>query len=330
MADESHPTATARKLQMNIGIVMNPAIAGITPEADSSFALLLAAMKRGWTIHHIDAADLYLRDGQAMAKASLLQVRDDPNNWFTMDAGQELPLVSLDLILMRADPPVDMQYMYMTWILGIAEAAGVPVYNPPAALRNLNEKLAAGQFKDFSPPSLVSMNLAKIMEFTAHCGTAVVKPLNSMGGDSVFRISTDDPNCDEIVRLVTHQEQRYVMVQKFLPEVVQGDKRIVLINGEPIPQVMLRIPAAGSIRANLVAGGRCEGVELSASDLRICKQLKPMLQHERLLLVGIDVIGESLTEINITSPTGIRQLDHIYGISIADQVLDAIATAKEQ
>lgn len=325
-----HPTATAREPRMNIGIVMNPTIGGITPGKDSSFALLLAAMKRGWTIHHIGATDLYLRDGEAMARTSLLQVRDDPDSWFTLGAEQELPLGGLDLIFMRADPPVDMQYLYMTWILGIAEAAGVPVYNPPGALRNLNEKLAAGQFKEFSPPTLVSMDLARIMEFAEHCGTAVVKPLNSMGGDSVFRISAADPNCDEILRLVTHQGQRYVMVQKFLPEVTQGDKRILLINGEPVPQALLRIPAAGSIRANMVAGGSHEGAELSASDRRICEQLGPMLRHERLLFVGIDVIGEFLTEINITSPTGIRQLDHIYGISIADQVLDAIAMAKEQ
>ena len=301
---------------------MNPSIDGINPAKDSSLALLLTATRRGWRLHHIEPMDMFLRDGRAMARTKPLQVRDSAEDWFTLGDPTEQPLRNLDAVLMRADPPVDMQYMYMTWILEQAEAEGVPVYNPPGALRNFNEKLVAGKFKDFMPPTLVSMDPDRIKGFVADCGAAVVKPLNSMGGDSVFRVEPDDPNCDEILRLVSRNRQSYIMAQKFIPQVSDGDKRILLINGEAVPHALLRIPAEHSIRANMAAGGSYQGAELEASDLRICNQIKPFLQQQGLLFVGIDVIGEFLTEINITSPTGIRQLDHIYGISIADQVLD--------
>ena len=311
---------------MNIGIVMNPSIAAINPGKDSSLAILLAAARRGWTLHYMEPADIFLQDGQAMARSSQLQVRDQPDDWFQLAQAREHPLAELDVIFMRADPPVDMQYMYMTWILETAQAEGVRIYNPPAALRNFNEKLVTAKFKNFMPPTLVSMDPQRIREFAAECGIAVVKPLNSMGGDSVFQVAPGDANCDEILRLVSHNQQRYIMAQKFIPEVYSGDKRVLLINGEAIPQVLLRVPAANSIRANMVAGGSFQGTELTASDMAICEKIKPWLQQEKLLFVGIDIIGNYLTEINITSPTGIRQLDHLYNISIADKILDAVAS----
>lgn len=309
---------------MNLGIVMNPSIAGISPAKDTSLALLLAAARRGWRLHHMESADLFLRDGRAMARARPLQVRDSAADWFTLGDPEERPLRDLDAVLMRADPPVDMQYMYMTWILELAEAEGVPVHNPPGALRNFNEKLVAGKFRDFMPPTLVSMDPERIRRFASDCGAAVVKPLNSMGGDSVFRVEPGDPNCDELLRLATRDGQRYIMAQKFIPEVNDGDKRILLVNGEAAPQALLRLPAEHSIRANMAAGGSYRGAELEDADLRICAQIKPFLQQQGLLFAGIDVIGGFLTEINITSPTGIRQLDSIYGVSMADQVLDGM------
>lgn len=306
-----------------IGIVMDP-ITAINTKKDSSLAMLLAAQARGWQIFYMQQADLFLRDGQVLASMAALTVQDDPYDWFQLGDAQIAPLHSLDAILMRKDPPFDMEYIYSTYLLEQAQAKGVLIVNDPQSLRDANEKLFTAWFPECCPPTLVTRQKLLMREFQTQHGDIIIKPLDGMGGASIFRVMQGDPNFSVIVETLTENGSKSVMVQQYLPAIKDGDKRILLINGEPVPYALARIPADGETRGNLAAGGRAEGRELSERDRWICSQVGPKLREKGLLFVGLDVIGDYLTEINVTSPTCIRELDRLFDLNIAGDLMTAI------
>ena len=312
-------------MTIKLGVVMDP-IGDIKFHKDSTLAMLLAAQKRGWQLYYMEQSDLFLQDGSCHATRRELEVRPDETDWFTLHAPQTASLDDLDVILMRKDPPVDMEFMYTTFLLERAEANGVLVVNKPAALRNASEKLYTAWFQQCCPPTSVSRNQKLLKEFLHTHRDIIVKPLNGMGGASVFRVRLDDPNVNVILETSTDNGRQTVMAQRYIPEISEGDKRILMIDGEPFPFALARIPAAGETRGNLAAGGSGKGVELTDNDRWICSQVGPSLREQGLLFVGLDVIGEYLTEINVTSPTCIRELDSLYNADIASQLMDAIAT----
>ena len=308
---------------IKLGVVMDP-IESIKIKKDSSFAMLLAAQAHGWPLHYMELGDLFLADGRAHAMRRELKVVDDPTGWFEFGAMGDIPLAELDVILMRKDPPFDTEYLYATHLLSLAEAEGVLVVNRPQALRDANEKLAIAWFPQCTAPSLVTRSKARLKTFLDAQGDIILKPLDAMGGASVFRVRQNDPNTNVIIETLTAHESRLTMAQRFIPEIAAGDKRILLIDGEPVPYALARIPAEGETRGNLAAGGRGVGVALSERDRWICEQVGPRLREMGLLFVGLDVIGDYLTEVNVTSPTCIRELDALYGLDIAGQLMDAI------
>lgn len=302
---------------------MDP-LEGIKTVKDSSFAMLLAAQKRNWSLYYMQQADLYVNDSTAMAKACIAEVKDDTENWFSLQPAEDIELASLDVILMRKDPPFDMEYIATTYMLGIAEQAGTLIVNRPASLRDFNEKMFITQFPQCCAPMTVSRDQARLRDFVRQQKDAIVKPLDGMGGESIFRLTPDDPNLSVALENVTRHGTKTVMAQRYIPEITQGDKRILMINGEAVPYALARIPASGETRGNLAAGASGTGVELSDRDKWICQQLGPVLRENGILFAGIDVIGDYLTEINITSPTCIRELDTIYSLDIAGQLMDCI------
>jgi glutathione synthase len=310
-------------MTIRLGVVMDP-IETIHAYKDSTLAMLLAAQARGWELYYMEQNDLFLRDGRCHADVRRLTVSDDTQRWFERAERQCHPLATLDVVLMRKDPPVDLEYLYTTFLLERAEADGVLVVNRPAALRNASEKLYTAWFSSCSPPTLVSRRVPRLNAFLDEFGDVVVKPLNGMGGASVFRLRRDDPNRNVILETITDNGRRSTMAQRYLPEITQGDKRILMVDGEPFPHALARIPAPGESRGNLAAGGTGKGVELTDRDRWICAQLGPSLRETGLLFVGLDVIGDYLTEINVTSPTCIRELDALYQADIAGQLMDAI------
>ncbi len=307
-----------------LGVVMDP-IGSINIKKDSTFAMLLEAQARGWELHYMELGDLFLRDGVAFARRRSLKVFEDSSRWFEFGPETTSVLSELDVILMRKDPPFDMEYVYATYLLERAEAAGVLVVNKPRSLRDANEKLFTAWFPQCTPPTLVARRAALIRDFLAEHQDIILKPLDGMGGASVFRLRREDPNVNVVLETLTHKETRYAMAQRFIPEITQGDKRILMIDGEPIPFALARIPAAGETRGNLAAGGTGVGAPLSERDRWICREVGPVLRERGLLFVGLDVIGDYLTEINVTSPTCIRELDKLYGLHISAQLLDVIA-----
>lgn len=307
-----------------LGVVMDP-IAAITPKKDTTLALLLAAQRRGWTLEYMELADLYLLDGRASGRRRSLTVTDGATAWWTFGATHDGPLAELDAVLMRKDPPVDAEYLYATQLLELAERDGVLVVNRPASLRDCNEKLFAQWFPALCPPSLVSRDLARLRAFIAAQGEVVVKPLDGMGGSGVFLLGANDRNTGSVLESLTGHGRRQIMAQRYLPAISAGDKRVLLIDGEPVPYALARIPAPGESRGNLAAGGRGEGRPLDAHDRAIAAAVGPELKRRGLLLVGLDVIGDRLTEINVTSPTCARELDAQFGLDIGGQVIDAIA-----
>ncbi len=311
-------------MTLRLGILMDP-IGHIKIHKDSSFAMLLAAQQRGWRLGYMEQGDLFLRGGRAYAHLRPLTVRDDPHRWHELGEPALTPLDHLDVILMRKDPPVDMEYMATTYLLERAEAEGVRVVNRPASLRDINEKLFTAWFEHCCPPTLVSRNAADLRAFLEEQGEIILKPLYGMGGASIFRVGRDDPNTSVIIETLTHHGRQYTMAQAFIPEITAGDKRILLVDGEPVPYALARIPAPGETRGNLAAGGRGEGVPLSARDRWIAEQVGPELRRRGVLFAGLDVIGDWLTEINVTSPTCIRELDRLYGLDIAGDLMDRIA-----
>ncbi len=313
---------------MKLGILMDP-ISGINTKKDSSFAMLLAAQKRGWDLFYMEMQDIYINDDMPMANMRGLKVEDSVDRWFALSETRKEELASLDIILMRKDPPFDLEYIYATYILEHAERLGSLVVNNPMALRNANEKMFITHFADCIAPTQVSRNMDILLEFIKKQGDTIIKPLDGMAGQSIFRVNDSDHNCKVILESITREGKAYVMAQKFVPEISAGDKRILLIDGEPVPYALARIPADGEVRGNLARGGSGQGVELSDRDRWICDQVGPRLREMGLIFVGIDVIGDYLTEINVTSPTCIRELDSLYNIDIAGQLMDAVQKRRQ-
>lgn len=302
---------------------MDP-ISSIKPYKDSSLAMLLEAQSRGYQLFYMEMEDLSLRDGQAMGRMSPLQVQDNNDDWYQLGESLEQPLAELDVILMRKDPPFDTEYIYATYLLERAEVAGVLVVNRPQSLRDANEKLYTAWFDQCTPTTLVSRRDDQLRAFLSEHRDVILKPLDGMGGASIFRLREGDANIGVTIELLTAHGSRYIMAQRFIPEITSGDKRILVVDGEPIPYALARLPAKGEVRANIAAGGRGVGVELSERDHWICQQVGPTLKEKGLLFVGLDVIGDYLTEINVTSPTCIRELDNQYGLNISAKLMDAI------
>ncbi len=307
----------------HLGVVMDP-IGKIKPVKDSTLAMLLEGQARGWQLHYMEQRDLYIRDGEARGRTRPLEVRDDTADWFSLGAGADTGLAELQIILMRKDPPFDMEYVYTTYILGRAEAAGVLVVNRTDSLRDVNEKAYTAWFPECCPPTLITRSITGMREFLAEQQAIVVKPLDGMGGRSVFVVRQGDPNASVIFETITEEASRYAMAQRFLPEIRDGDKRILLIDGEPVPYALARIPATGESRGNLAAGARSEGRPLSERDRWLCGQIGEALRAQDLVFVGLDVIGDYITEINVTSPTCIRELDGEFGLNIAGALFDAL------
>ena len=310
-------------MSVRVGIVMDP-IASISYKKDSSLAMLLAAQDRGWTLFYMEQQDLYLNEGKARARMKPLKVFANPEKWFELDAETDTALSDLDVILMRKDPPFDMEFVYSTYLLEQAERDGVLIVNKPQSLRDCNEKLFATQFTQCTPPTVVSRRADVLREFAALHGDVILKPLDGMGGTSIFRHRVGDPNLSVILETLTANGTQQIMAQGYLPAIKDGDKRILMIDGEPVPYCLARIPAQGETRGNLAAGGRGEARPLTEKDRWIAAQVGPTLREKGLLFVGLDVIGEHLTEINVTSPTCIREIDNAFGTNIGALLMDAI------
>ncbi|MBE0438741.1 MAG: glutathione synthase [Gammaproteobacteria bacterium] len=310
-------------MSRHIGIVMDP-ISAINIKKDSSFAMLLAAQAKGWSLFYMEQQDIFLDQGMVSAQMTPLTVKQDPQNWYSLGEPQTKPLSDLDAILMRKDPPFDMEYIYSTYLLEQAQASGVLIINNPQSLRDANEKLFTAWFPQCCPPTLVTRKASLIRQFHQQHHDIILKPLDGMGGASIFRVKHDDPNFSVIIETLTEHGQKSVMAQKFIPDIVDGDKRILMIDGEPVDYALARIPAQGETRGNLAAGGRAQGRPLTDRDRWICSQVGPVLREKGLIFVGLDVIGDYLTEINVTSPTCIRELDAQFNLTIAGDLINSI------
>lgn len=315
-------------MSIKLGIVMDP-LSSINVKKDSSFAMMLAAQKLGWEIHTIYQSDLYTKNEMPMAFSRITRVEDNPDHWYDFDSEQDIDLGSLNVILMRKDPPFDIEYITSTYILELAEKNGSLIVNRPASLRDNNEKMFITQFSQCCTPFLVSRDKSRLRNFVNERFQGVqqdviLKPLDGMGGASIYRVNPQDPNLSVILETVSENETRTVMAQQFIPEIAAGDKRVLLIDGEAVPFALARVPASGETRGNLAAGGTGIGVELSERDQWICQQVGPVLKQQGILFAGIDIIGNYLTEINITSPTCIRELDKIYSLDIAGDLMRCI------
>lgn len=302
---------------------MDP-ISSINIKKDSSFAMLLQAQKRGYQLHYMEMADLYLLEGQARASTKLLQVEQNPAKWYEFNGQQDIALSDLDVILMRKDPPFDTEFVYATYILERAEDEGTLIVNKPQSLRDANEKLYTSWFSQHTPKTLVTRDAARLKAFYQAEQDVILKPLDGMGGASIFRLKPEDANVSVIIETLTEHGNRYAMAQKFIPEIKDGDKRVLVINGEPVPYCLARIPASGETRGNLAAGGRGEARPLTDSDWAIARAVGPALKAKGLIFVGLDIIGDKLTEINVTSPTCIREIEAAFPISITGLLFDQI------
>ncbi|MGE4529841.1 MAG: glutathione synthase [Acidithiobacillus sp.] len=302
--------------RLQAAILMDP-IAGIKPTKDTTFAMLLAAQSRGHACWVFTLPDLFLRDGRAWGRLRAVTVRDEAVDYVTLGGVEERPLAEMDVVLMRKDPPVDLEYLTACYLL---EHAGTWVVNDPTSLRNANEKLYALHFPEFLPPLLVSRDLGDLRAFLAEHGEIVVKPLSARGGEGVFYLHQQDRNVGSILETVTGWGQHYVMAQRYLEAIREGDKRILLVDGEAVPGAMLRVPSASDFRGNLVAGATAVAADLTARDQEICAAIGPALRAAGLFFVGLDVIGGYVTEINVTSPTGAREIRRFFGIDAAERL----------
>lgn len=313
----------SKAMQLDIVVVMDP-IGAIKPAKDTSFAMLLEAQRRGHRLHYVRPGSLSLRDGVAMAEVAALEVRDSEREWFNHGAFQPLTFGPGQAVLMRTDPPVDANYLHDTQILDFAANQGALVVNNPQGLRDYNEKLAALLFPECCPPTLVSRDASVLKAFVNQHGEAVLKPLDGMGGRSIFRARAGEANLNVILETLTEGGSHLAMAQRYLPEIVDGDKRVLLIDGEPVDVALARIPQGDEFRGNLAAGGRGEGRPLSARERWIAAQVGPEMKRRGMLFVGLDVIGDYMTELNVTSPTGVRELDRQFNLNIAGLLFDAI------
>ncbi len=310
-------------MSIRLGIVMDP-IQSISYKKDTSLAMLMAAQERGWSISYMEQSDLYLKDGMAFGLMRELHVAWNDKNWYTFGAASDEALSNLDVILMRKDPPFDNEYIYSTYILEEAENRGTLVVNKPQSLRDYNEKLFAAHFPQCCPPLVVSTKPSVLKAFHKTHGDVIFKPLDGMGGASIFRLRADDPNVSVIIETLTGHGRTPIMAQRFIPEIIAGDKRILLVDGEPVPYALARVPTVGETRGNLAAGGSGVPQPLTERDLWICSQVKDVVKAKGLMFVGLDVIGDYLTEINVTSPTCVRELNNAYNLDIAGDLMRCI------
>ncbi len=311
-------------MTLNFGMVMD-SIDHINIKKDTSFAMCLEAQSRGWTVHYMELNDLFLRNGRAYARTRTLQVQRDPQQHYQFLAEQTIALDELNVIMMRKDPPFNQEFLYATHILEQAERRGSYVINKPQSLRDANEKLFTAWFPQCCADTLVAREPYLIRDFLHEHGEIILKPLDGMGGTSIFHLRLGDPNLSVILETMTEYNSRYVMAQKYLPEIKYGDKRILMVNGEPIPYALARIPAQGETRGNIAAGGTGQGQPLSERDFWIAKQVGATLKEKGLVFVGLDVIGDYLTEINVTSPTCVQELDKQFRLNICGQLMDHVA-----
>ena len=310
-------------MTIKFGIVMDP-IGDINIKKDTSFAMLLAAQKKGWELFYIELPDLYLEQGEAKASMQALKVERNPDQWFELSERKDKPLAELDVIIMRKDPPVDAEFIYATYLLERAEQQGTLIVNKAQSLRDCNEKLYATAFPQCCPPVLVSRDQDRLKQFLTVHQDVIYKPLDGMGGASIFRVKQGDDNLGVILETLTVHGQSQIMAQKYLPEIKAGDKRILIVDGQATSHALARIPSQGESRGNLAAGGRGEALPLTERDLWIVDQIKEDILRRGLIFVGIDVIGDYLTEINVTSPTCIQELDKACGLDIANDLMIAI------
>jgi len=310
-------------MSIKLGVVMDP-ISAVNYKKDSTMAMLWAAQDRGWDLFYMEPTDLYLDQGVAMADMSALQVFRDPQRWFELGDKNGAKLSGLDAILMRKAPPFDNEYVYSTYILEAAEREGTLIVNRCQSLRDCNEKIFATEFPQCCPPVLVSADSDRLKAFHTEHGDVIYKPLDGMGGTSIFRAREDDPNLNVILETLTEFGATTIMAQRFIPEIANGDKRILMIDGEAVPFCLARVPLAGETRGNLAAGGSGVAQELTERDRWIVSQVAPAIKERQLLFVGLDVIGDYLTEINVTSPTCIREIDAACETDIGGQLMDCI------
>ena len=310
-------------MPLDIVVVMDP-IGSINIAKDSTFAMLLEAQRRGHRLLYVRPGGLAVDNGTAVATMAPLQVREDPSGWYQLGDWATTPLGPGHVVLVRTDPPVDAEYIHDTQVLGLAQAAGAMVVNDPQGLRDYNEKLAALLFPQCCPPTLVSRDAAALKAFVARHGRAVLKPLDGMGGRSIFLLTHGEANTNVVLETLTQGGRSLAMAQQYLPEISEGDKRILLVDGEPVDYCLARIPQGDEFRGNLATGGRGEGRPLSDRDRWIASQVGPEMKRRGMVFVGLDVIGDWLTEVNVTSPTCIRELDAQFGLNIAGRLFDAI------
>jgi glutathione synthase len=313
---------------MKLAFILDP-LDQIKTYKDSSYAMMEAAAARGHALHVLHQEDILCRDGRVLALFSTLKLTGDKKSWYELGDRHEAPLSAFDAVLMRKDPPFDMEYVYSTYLLELAENQGARIVNRPRSLRDNNEKFSITRFTDLTVPTLVTRSEKEIRSFLDAQGDIVLKPLDGMGGASVFRLHSADHNIGVVIETLTHYGRRTVMAQRYIPEIVKGDKRIIVIDGKPVPHALARIPKAGETRGNLAVGGRGVAQPLSKRDLEIAESVGPVLATEGMLLVGLDVIGDYLTEINVTSPTGMREIMDQTGFDVAGMMIDAVErTAK--
>ena len=308
---------------IKLGVVMDP-IASIHYKKDSTLAMLLEASHRSWQIFYFEPGDLFLRNGKVYGHAKIIRVFKDPSRWFQIESEKIIPLSELNVILMRKDPPFNLDYIYTTQMLDHAEQEGVLVVNKPQSLRDANEKLFTAWFPQCCPETLVSKRIDDLKKFMHEQKIIVCKPLHAMGGQSIFYLKDPDVNASVMFETLTQNGTQFAMAQRYIPEIKEGDKRILLIDGEPISHALARIPAEGEFRGNLAAGAKGVARPLTERDQWICQQVGPTLREKGLLFVGLDVIGDYLTEINVTSPTCIRELDEQCGLNISAKLFDCI------
>ncbi|MDX1733242.1 MAG: glutathione synthase [Halioglobus sp.] len=311
-------------MSVKLGVVMDP-IADIHYKKDTTLAMLWAAQARDWHLYYMEQGDLYLDQGRGCARMRPLTVFRDPDSWFQLGPAEEAPLTDLEVILMRKDPPFDNEYIYSTYILEAAEQEGTLIVNRCQSLRDCNEKVFATRFPQCCPPVLVSADIERLRAFHREYGDVIFKPLDGMGGSAVFRAREDDPNVSVILETLTNHGGGSIMAQEYLPQIRDGDKRILMIDGEPVPYCLARVPLAGESRGNLAAGGQGRAQPLSERDQWITAQVGPTLKEKGLLFAGLDVIGDYLTEVNVTSPTCIREIDAAFDLDIAGDLMDCIA-----
>jgi len=311
---------------MKLAFILDP-LDDIKTYKDSSYAMLQEAARRGHDLFVLHQEDILCRDGKVSGRAAAIRLTGEKTAWYALDGRREVPLAAFDALLMRKDPPFDMEYVYSTYLLELAESQGARVINRPRALRDFNEKFSITRFVSLTVPTLVTRLESELRAFLEAQADVVLKPLDGMGGASVFRLHRQDPNIGVVIETLTHYGCRTIMAQRYIPDIVNGDKRILLIDGEAVPYALARIPKAGETRGNLAAGARGVVRELSPRDREIAQTVGPALARDGLLLVGLDVIGDYLTEINVTSPTGMREIMDQSGFDVAGMMIDAVEKA---